>query len=131
MALRPLFGVGEERLQARASSLAAETGEHVPDLSVYYHVEAPEERIDKVAKRLLQVDGIEAAYVKPPSEPAQLKLNDMTPRAESPPATPDFTARQGYLDAAPGGIDARYAWTLAGGVQAGDWPEWMQYLKDF
>jgi hypothetical protein len=29
--------------------------------------------------------------------------------------TPDFTMRQGYLDAAPGGIDARYAWTLPGG----------------
>ena len=33
--------------------------------------------------------------------------------------TPDFTARQGYLDAAPGGIEARYAWTLPGGRGAG------------
>jgi hypothetical protein len=32
-----------------------------------------------------------------------------------PPATPDFTGRQGYLDAAPGGIDARWAWTQPGG----------------
>ena len=119
MALMPLFGVGEERLQAQASSLAAETGADVPDLSVYYRVEAPDKQLDKLAERLLQMDGIEAAYVKPPSEPAQLRLNDMTPQVEEPPVTPDFTARQGYLDAAPGGIDARYAWTHGGGGGAG------------
>jgi hypothetical protein len=40
----------------------------------------------------------------------------MVPRSEAPPQhTPDFTARQEYLDAAPGGIDARYAWMQAGG----------------
>jgi len=35
----------------------------------------------------------------------------------SPPAsrTPDLTGRQGYLEAAPVGVDARYAWTLPGG----------------
>jgi hypothetical protein len=44
----------------------------------------------------------------------------MAPAAEAPPAvTPDFTARQGYLDAAPGGIDARYAWTVSGGRGSG------------
>ena len=43
-------------------------------------------------------------------------LNDMAPAPEEPPpATPDFTARQIYLDAAPGGVDARWAWTQAGG----------------
>ncbi|MBF6052823.1 S8 family serine peptidase [Streptomyces eurocidicus] len=47
-------------------------------------------------------------------------LNDMVPdAADAPPVTPDFTARQGYLDVAPGGIDARYAWTLPGGRGAG------------
>ena len=34
---------------------------------------------------------------------------------EPPPATPDFSARQIYLDAAPSGIDARWAWTQSGG----------------
>ncbi|MCA9541390.1 MAG: S8 family serine peptidase, partial [Myxococcales bacterium] len=37
----------------------------------------------------------------------------------APPATPDLSARQGYLDAAPGGIDARFAWTRPGGLGAG------------
>jgi hypothetical protein len=52
--------------------------------------------------------------VKPPAEPPQ--INDMAPvPEEAPPATPDFVSRQRYLDAAPGGVDARFAWTLAGG----------------
>jgi hypothetical protein len=38
---------------------------------------------------------------------------------EPPPQTPDFTGQQGYLDAAPGGIDARYAWTVPGGTGVG------------
>ncbi len=120
IALEPLFGVSEERLQAQTASLAAETGAEVPDLSVYYHVEAPDERLDELAERLRQMEGIEAAYVKPPAEPADFRLNDMAPSVEEPPAhTPDFTARQGYLGPAVVGIDANYAWTVPGGRGAG------------
>jgi len=117
--LRPLFGVNEERLQAQAASLAPETRAEVPDLSVYYRVDAPDERLDELAKRLRQSDAVETAYVKPPAELPQI-LNDMVPVAEEPTVhTPDFTARQGYLDATPGGIDARYAWTQSGGGGTG------------
>jgi hypothetical protein len=43
-------------------------------------------------------------------------INDMLPSMdEAPPATPDFTTRQGYLLAAPGGIDAVFAATQPGG----------------
>jgi hypothetical protein len=115
VALRPLFGVSEDRLQARSRSLVPGAGRDVPDLSYFYRVEAPEERLDDLADQLREMEEVEAAYVKPPAEPAQ-ELNDMLPLAEeAPPVTPDFTARQSYLDAAPGGIDARYAWTLNGG----------------
>jgi hypothetical protein len=118
--LEPLFSVSEERLQARTASLAAETGAEVPDLSVYYHVEAPDERLDDLAGRLHQIDGVEAAYVKPPAEPAEFRLNDMAPQTEEPPvATPDFTARQGYFGPSVVGIDAHYAATVPGGRGAG------------
>jgi hypothetical protein len=120
LTLEPLFGVSEDRLQTQAATLAAETGAELPDLSVYYHIEAPDERLDDLAGSLQKTDGIEAAYVKPPAEPAEFRLNDMAPQAEEPPvATPDFTARQGYLDPAVVGIDARYAWTVPGGRGGG------------
>ncbi len=124
--LQPLFGLSEERIRDRTASLAAEIGEEVIDLSVYYHVEAPDESLDDLAESLLQLDAVEAAYVKPPGElPMATEeeievLNDMQPKAEEPPiATPDFTPRQIYLNAAPAGIDARYAWTISGGRGAG------------
>lgn len=118
--LEPLFGISEERLQAQAASLAAETGTEVPDLSVFYHVEAPDERLDDLANSLQQMEGIDAAYVKPPAEPAEFRLNNMAPQAEEAPVvTPDFTGRQGYLESAVVGIDAHYAWTVPGGRGGG------------
>ncbi|OEU57550.1 MAG: serine protease [Desulfuromonadales bacterium C00003096] len=124
--LQPLFGLSEERMLDRTASLEKETGEKVPDLSGYYHVEAPDEHLDGLAESLNQLDVVEAAYVKPPGEPPMATdeemevLNDMQPRSEEPPVvTPDFTSRQIYLNAAPAGIDARHAWTLSGGRGAG------------
>ncbi len=117
--LTPLFGASEERLRYEASAVAAYTDVPVPDLSVYYRVEAPGRDMDKLASSLVEVETIEAAYVKPPAEPPQF-LNEMAAAPEeAPPITADFTARQGYLDPAPGGIDARFAWTIPGGRGAG------------
>jgi hypothetical protein len=120
LTLEPLFGIGEEQLQAKTASLAAQTRSNVPDLSVYYRVEAPDERLDYLAKRLQQSELIEAVYVKPPTEPAEFRLKSMQPQVEEPPIiTPDFTSRQGYLEAAPIGIEASYAWNIPGGRGAG------------
>ncbi len=123
--LKPLFGVSEERLRAERTANISEgvAPEDAPDLSVYYYAEAPDERMDDLAAQLSRQPLVAAAYVKPPGEPpvaaTQVEpqvLNDMQPLpADAPPATPNFTARQGYLDPAPGGIDARYAWTVPGG----------------
>ncbi|MEN6438472.1 MAG: S8 family peptidase [Syntrophobacter sp.] len=111
--LQPLFGLSEERLRHVSATVAVAAP--MPDLSVYYRVEASDERLDDLAASLAKQDAVEAAYIKPPTEPAQ-GLNDMLPLAhDAPPATLDFTARQLYLDPAPGGIDARYAWMRAGG----------------
>lgn len=116
--LRPLFDLPEERIRARVAEVAAEAGTDVPDLSRFYQVEAPQAQLDDIAEQLREAPGIEAAYIKPPTELPQ--LNDMLPVPEdAPPATPDFTAQQGYLNPAPGGIDAKFAWTKAGGTGAG------------
>ena len=81
---------------------------------MFYRVEAPAERLQELRDRLAASELVDAAFVKPGTElPA---INDMAAAPEEPPpATPDFSARQMYLDAAPGGIDARWAWTQAGG----------------
>lgn len=124
-------GSSEEQIRQETASLAAETGEDVPDLSVYYHLVAPDERLDELAEQMSQQDVVEAAYVKPAAEPPMLALepenaviedagttgiNDMSPSSQEPPSsTPNFSSRQGYLKPAPEGIDAEYAWKVPGG----------------
>src|SRR4029434_6526348 len=49
--ITPLFGRGEERLIARAAHVMAETGVAVPDLSIFYKVEAPTERLNNLAQQ--------------------------------------------------------------------------------
>lgn len=117
--LTPLFGLSEERIASRVAALP--DASTVPDMSNFYHVEADEESLDELAETLAELDTVEAAYVKPPAELAEAAnvsdaLNAMTPLSGEPPiATPDFQANQIYLNAAPAGVDAHYAWTLPGG----------------
>ena len=131
-ALTPLFGMDEEQLEQDAVAMASAANESIPNPSVYYAVQAEEEKLDGLAARLLEQDLVEAAYVKPAAELAVMTIgtapdqqsgetsdgiNDMTPLADAAPATtPSFVDRQGYLNAAPEGVDARYAWTFRGGT---------------
>ncbi len=116
-AMTPLFGASEERMEAAAKALAA-AGAAVPALSHYYAVRADDDKLDALAAKLRKSPHVEGAYVKPAAELPV--LNDMKPKlAQAPSNTPDFSARQGYLDVAPGGVDARFAWTLPGGRGAG------------
>jgi len=115
--MTPLFGQ-EDRVILQASTLAPISFAPLPDLSVFYNVDAPVDVMAALADELIAIDEVSAAYVKPAGEPPV--LNDMTPAAEdAPPATPDFISRQIYLDPAPAGIDARYAWTWPGGGGTG------------
>jgi hypothetical protein len=116
--IEPLFGATEERLREETASLVDVSGMAAPDLSLFYRVDAPDEQLDELAERLRNEEVIEAAYVKPPAMLPQ-GINDMVPLAEEPPASPDFASRQIYLNAAPAGIDARFAWTQPGGRGAG------------
>ncbi len=79
------------------------------DFSSFFHVDAPPGTdLVALARELLSWQSVREAYVDQAGpDPAVNALDD--PRA----------ANQGYLGAAPGGIDARYAWTFSGGDGAG------------
>ena len=115
--MTPLFPVGNPRAGARRRGAAPTAAPAAAP--VYHRVAADEGKLEEIAETLRAVPGVEAAYVKPAPEPA---INRMTPRAAPPGAprpTPDFTPRQNYLNAAPVGVDARFAWGHAGGRGAG------------
>lgn len=123
-AMFPLFGPSEERVQATVAAAEAQaavlpsdaTGATPPvhSLSLFYRIEADEAKLETMAGALRQMDAVEAAFVKPAPEPA--KLNEMAALPiVAPPLTSDFTVRQGYLMAAPGGVDAFFAHTRPGG----------------
>jgi hypothetical protein len=117
--MRPLFARSEERLRAARLLLPGPVREIAPDLSVFYAVDAPDERVEELASQFRSLDSIDYAYVEP-----RVYLPVVRPGAEfklpAPPSvTPDFSGNQGYLNAAPEGINARFAWTLSGGRGAG------------
>src|SRR4051812_3282519 len=125
--MQPLFGLSEDRLRGMAPAAQPPSGTNghsgpVDDLSVFYRVEAPGDRLAGLATELLAHESVQAAYVKPaasvPSAGVQTapQLNAMEPDAgDAPPASPSFSSRQGYLGVAPAGVDATFAWTTPGG----------------
>lgn len=92
-----------------------------PDVYKFYKVNAPEDGMFELMNQLNELDSIEAAYIKPPAEPAFMALNSMRPAnfsaMPSPPA--NFRIRQNYLDASPTGINLQHAWNLQGGRGTG------------
>lgn len=131
-ACHPLFGDSEERVLEEMAAMAPAEGPEtaLPDLSLYYRIDAPADRLEDICQKLIAADSVDAAYVKPPAypsaeaakpleEPPFLEEEDINTMAPAPsealPVTDDYTVRQRYLDGAPAGIDARYAWTLPGG----------------
>lgn len=112
--LRPVLGLTAERLLAATAMADFAAEGPATELANFYTVAARADQMEELRSDLESQDLVEAAYIKPGAEPAV--LNDMTAAPEeAPPATPDLSARQLYLDAAPGGIEARWAWTQNGG----------------
>ncbi len=107
--LQRLFQRSEEVLDAEKATLEPLASEELADLNLYFRIERlSAAEAHSLLTRFRSSNMVEAAYLEPRPEPAAFQ-------DAQPPATSDFTPRQGYLDAAPGGVDARYAWTLNGG----------------
>ncbi|ATL26511.1 S8 family peptidase [Streptomyces formicae] len=125
LVLEPLFG-NEDRLRAAAPTSEAE--EDLPDLALFYRVRGGDDRAQELRSRMAALPGIDTAYIKPGAVPASIDPSRSRPqeldeatrrRKEGMPVTPDFTSRQGYLNPAPEGVDARWAWQRLGGSGEG------------
>lgn len=108
-----MFKRNEAELDKEKIAGEITSGEELADPNLYYYVytrKPDPEKAEKLLNELNSMDIVEIAYPQPVSEPAATDIAPMTPT---------FTATQGYLDAAPTGINARYAWTFNGGKGAG------------
>ena len=104
--LKPLIGRSEldaDRLRLRAET---RSGRSLPDMNSYFEIYLDEAVPDQLLEKLQALDIVETVYR------ASLPV---PPPVDIPPPTPDGDAWQFYLDPAPVGIDARYAWTRPGG----------------
>jgi serine protease len=108
--LERLFSISEDVLAARRTDGEARSGQELADLDLYYRVPlgagATQADVDSLVSMLNALPSVEIAYAQPfPSHPA----------VDIPPTTPNYQSNQGYLNAAPDGISATYAWTRPGG----------------
>jgi len=104
--IQRLFSRPEATLAADQARLEARTGKDLPDLNLWYRLILPTgEDIEALVDSLNALDFVEIAYPEPLPAPP--------PSPPSP--SPLYEDQQGYLDPAPGGIDARAAWTVTAG----------------
>ena len=115
--LEPLFGISEDLLEFRVSSLMAEEGVTAPTKwSRFYKVAAPDSKLETLAQQLREDPAVHAAFIKPGVE-LPLFLSDRTqPPAPAPSeVTPNLTDSQRYLGTPRRGINAIAAWEQTGG----------------
>ncbi len=108
---RRLFTPPEQEMEARKQRGEQTSKKELADLNLYYFVKiagATPAGTAQLIDQLNALPSVEIAYAQPIDYSADIA-----------PATPDFSGSQGYLDAAPNGIDARYAWTIPGGRGSG------------
>lgn len=113
------FGLDPLRLRRRVDELPSGG---VPDLVSFLSVVGGSGDLTELAEQLLSEESVAGAFVKPPAEPPIAPDAAEAPpfavasaAADVPPVTPDLNSRQLYLNAAPAGIEARWAWTRPGG----------------
>lgn len=118
--LRPLFSPipGVESAAVPAAPEAQSTAD---EMRRYFVATTAPEQADALIHDLIAVPNVETAYAKPAAENplAPGAAPTMLEAAPQGPTIPDFSDYQGYLDPAPGGVDARFAWQFAGGDGAG------------
>jgi subtilisin family serine protease len=107
-----LFTRAEQELAAQRQQAETRSGQQLADLNLYYRLTvSPGDDSASLADDLNALPIVEIAYPEPLPAPAPGVVAAVSALA----STPDFTPQQGYLNPAPGGIDAYYAWSIPGG----------------
>lgn len=114
-----LFHQDELTLSENKRLAEERSGKEMADLDLYFEVPLKPGTlagdVNELVMKLNALESVEIAYAEATLQPAFFgfgAVEDAGPSA-------DFEPQQGYLDAAPGGIDARYAWALPGGTGTG------------
>lgn len=99
---RSLRELEAERKKVEAAGLVAKA----PDLGRWLIFEVPEGRtMEESLRHLHSLDFVDTAYAMPRAVPASLGTESV----------PNFKPQQSYLDPAPGGMDVKHVWKIAGG----------------
>ncbi|MCM3904969.1 MAG: hypothetical protein ND866_25000 [Pyrinomonadaceae bacterium] len=102
-----LFKLPKQKLDDLRARGRSRSGKILPDLNLWVVI-------------TLQSGTDAASFLAELKRLPSVEIAEPAPLPQPPPATtPDFTGTQGYLDAAPGGIDARFSFTLPGGNGSG------------
>jgi len=110
----------EPLFERPVAQLLADRGPAAPDLSRWVVVGACDDP-DRAVATLRDTPGIVDAFVAPEITLADLRGEPRDDGDSCPIHTPTYHHLQGYLAAAPGGIDAEAAWRERGGRGAGVW----------
>ncbi|HZZ95373.1 MAG TPA: S8 family serine peptidase [Jatrophihabitantaceae bacterium] len=104
-ALTPLFSTAPSVLRRQTRALEAKSHRELADLSLYYRVTVP-----RGTHLAAFIDSLNALPI--------VEIAEAEPLPRPVPASPNLEPDQGYRTAAPNGIDADFAATVAGGTGA-------------
>jgi hypothetical protein len=104
---RKLFSLPEQKLNELRARERGRLDKPLPDLNLWVEM-------------TLRSGTDAAAFLAEMKRVPNVEIAASAPLPQPPPwIPPDFTRKQGYLDPAPGGIEARLSWTVPGGNGSG------------
>jgi subtilisin family serine protease len=124
----PLFFDNDDQEERLLGNIEPDSKNNMQGLANYFFIKAEDERLDDVVKLLDDQPEVETAYIKPPAglpiSPLRINSNEkeISPSILSEQLSanePHFIDRQSYLNPAPEGVDAFYAWKIIGGMGKG------------